>query len=288
MTTLLTVINDVCGVLKIPRTDTVVSSSDQTYSHLLALAHKEVTEIVNLYEWAELQKTHTITLQNGVTEYALPSDFLKLLPSTEWNRAEQWRLYGPLTPQEWQSRESGLLDVIVRTEYRIKNNKIHIRPTPTASTAGNILAFEYQCSQCIRPKNWVTNTSFSPGSYCYSNDKVYYTTAGGTTGATAPSHSSGTVTDGTVLWTYSSDPYTRFTADTDVFVLNPYYFTLGIEWRWKAENGFDYSESKKKYMDYMSATAANNKGAQMFYFGSGVQRINYTDLVNIPDTGYGS
>lgn len=50
--------------------------------------------------------------------------------------------------------------------------------------------------------SWVTNTAYTVNTYVNANGKVYKATVAGTSGTTAPSHSSGTATDGTVTWEY--------------------------------------------------------------------------------------
>jgi hypothetical protein len=49
---------------------------------------------------------------------------------------------------------------------------------------------------------WVASTAYIVGQQVYANNKVYQCTVAGTSGSTAPSHSTGTVTDGTVTWQY--------------------------------------------------------------------------------------
>lgn len=49
---------------------------------------------------------------------------------------------------------------------------------------------------------WVDSTAYTVGSYINSSGKVYKCTVAGTSGTVAPSHSSGTSTDGTVTWEY--------------------------------------------------------------------------------------
>lgn len=50
--------------------------------------------------------------------------------------------------------------------------------------------------------SWVTLTVKTPRSFVISNGNLYFSDAGGTTGATAPSHVQGTAYDGGVLWTF--------------------------------------------------------------------------------------
>jgi len=50
---------------------------------------------------------------------------------------------------------------------------------------------------------WLTGTSYTSGtSYVYNGLNIYLATTTGTSGATAPTHTSGTVSDGTVSWRY--------------------------------------------------------------------------------------
>lgn len=51
---------------------------------------------------------------------------------------------------------------------------------------------------------WGATAQVPAGTLVTSNSKVYRATNSGVTGATAPAHLSGTVTDGTILWTYVS------------------------------------------------------------------------------------
>lgn len=59
------------------------------------------------------------------------------------------------------------------------------------------------------PEGWVAATVYPAGAVCSravgSNTYVYSTAAGGTSGATAPTHTTGTVSDGGVAWTFVSD-----------------------------------------------------------------------------------
>jgi hypothetical protein len=76
-----------------------------------------------------------------------------MVDDTLWDRSQYWELRGPLSPQEWQAiKSSALGSGVVGRRWRIRNVsgtvKFSIDPTPTASTAGQTLVFEY------RSKNW--------------------------------------------------------------------------------------------------------------------------------------
>lgn len=49
---------------------------------------------------------------------------------------------------------------------------------------------------------WATATVMVAGTYCANGVNIYFTSAGGTTGASPPVHTSGTVSDGGVSWQY--------------------------------------------------------------------------------------
>lgn len=49
---------------------------------------------------------------------------------------------------------------------------------------------------------WKADTSYKVGMYTWASGRAYLCTAAGTSGSTAPSHTSGTAVDGTVTWQY--------------------------------------------------------------------------------------
>lgn len=59
-----------------------------------------------------------------------------------------------------------------------------------------------------RYTSWQAVTSVAASAYRTSGNRIYFTTNGGTTGSTAPVHTSGTVNDGGVDWLYlATNPY---------------------------------------------------------------------------------
>ncbi len=82
----------------------------------------------------------TSSLGFGQVQYALPSDWGKQIPQTEWDRSNRWPLLGPQSPQDWQSFKSGIVYAGPRLRFRIQGNTLSINPPPAASLN---LAFEY-------------------------------------------------------------------------------------------------------------------------------------------------
>jgi len=76
----------------------------------------------------------------GQVQYPLPSDWLKQIPATEWDRSNRWPLLGPQSAQDWQSFKSGIVYAGPRLRFRIQGGTLSINPPPAANVN---LAFEY-------------------------------------------------------------------------------------------------------------------------------------------------
>lgn len=80
-----------------------------------------------------------VTLTFAQVSYPLPSDWLRQIPQTEWDRSNRWPLLGPKSPQEWQSYKSGIVYAGPRERFRILQNAFVINPPPA-----NALTFAYE------------------------------------------------------------------------------------------------------------------------------------------------
>lgn len=92
----------------------------------------------------------TQSLQFSQVAYPLPSDWLRQVPQTEWDRTNRWPLMGPKTAQEWQSYKSGVVYAGPRERFRIQQNAIQISPPPP-----NALTFAYEYIS----SNWVLSAA---------------------------------------------------------------------------------------------------------------------------------
>lgn len=243
------IINSAALELGLKDTSSVIGSTDLLTKQLLALLQEEGQDTRDRYTFPALSKEGTFTIVSSQDSYALPGDFNFFLADTEWDRTNSWPLMGPLTPQMWQEYKSGLASVAPRRIYRIKGytlKQFFIHPVPT--TSGNILAFEYLSRNWCRPRTWETGIAYAANTYTFYDGNIYSTASGGTTGATAPTHTTGSASDGGITWTFYSLPYEQFLADTDVGIIEERILKLGLKWRWKAARRFDYTEEKSAHM----------------------------------------
>lgn len=149
---LLSVIRSVCDRIGLQRPSTIIGASDQTTRTLLAFANEEGRDLANLHTWQKLRKEVTfVTVAAEVQTSSIPTDWLKFVPETFWNRTNKRPLYGPKTPQEWQQMKAWTASPVVDS-FMVRAGTICIYPSPTA---GETCAYEYAA------KNWVE----SGGSY---------------------------------------------------------------------------------------------------------------------------
>lgn len=88
-----------------------------------------------------------IPITFGQVNYPLPSDWLRQIEQTEWDRTNRWPLNGPKSAQEWQNFKSGIVYAGPRLRFRIAGNTIQLNPPPSAAS---LLSMEYVS------QNWVT------------------------------------------------------------------------------------------------------------------------------------
>jgi hypothetical protein len=147
-----------------------------------------------------------------------------------------------MTEQEYAEIQGFGLNTAVYQRFQIRgitNSELLISPTPSGGYSGDIIIFEYIADRSVRPVTWTTATAFAANSYCFYNGNYYQTTAGGTTGATAPTHTSGSVSDGGVTWTYYNGAYNEFLANTDRSIFQEKLLEQGVLERFAEIHGLD-------------------------------------------------
>jgi hypothetical protein len=237
-----TVIQNVANEAGYTVESNIFTSTETTTKQLLAIAQRINRDIFEAYPWPKCYAAGSITLVDGQSTYPLPAAFSSYQYETFWNQSTRWRVLGPISEQDYaQLQGYGLMPTIYqRFQIRgLSNNELFISPTPGANTAGQVLIFEYIADRSVVPRTWAASTAFAANSYCIFNGNYYTTTAGGTTGATAPTHTSGSVSDGNVTWTYYNGPYSEFRADTDTSIFQEKLLEQGILERFAQIHGLE-------------------------------------------------
>jgi len=245
--TLATIVTNVANEAGYSVETPIVGSQETTAKQLLAMANRINRDIFEAFPWPKCYASGSITLVGGQATYALPAAFSHLQYESFWNQSTRWRVLGPMTEREYADAVGYGLNTSVYQRFQIRgltNTELLIWPTPGAQYNGDTLVFEYVADRAVKPRNWVTNTVFAAGAYCFNNGKYYVTTAGGTSGATAPTHSSGSASDGGITWTYYDGPYQEFLADTDVSIFNEKLVEQGVLERFASIHGLETVERK--------------------------------------------
>lgn len=291
LTLIQTVTDEIAGL---SRPSAVVTSTDRNVQRLLALAHRVGKDLRQGYDFPHLQKEGTFVLVTDQTSYALPNDFERWTSESQWDGSNSWQVFGPLSPQEYEQQLRGVTVTAPKKMFTVQgatrragqiDQRAQLRativPTPTSGDNGTTIYTQYISGTWILPVNWVTGTSYAATSYCNYLGNIYYTVLGGTAGGTPPVHTSGTVTDGTVLWLYISYPYDKFLADTDISIIDEMLIVLGVKYKWLAQNGLDYKEAQAEFDDAVGKQMVAYTGARDLNLITGRRNSS------IPDSGYG-
>lgn len=229
---------------------TIIGSSDGNVILLRTMLERSVQEIRNEFPWPELQKQLLFNLVTSQPNYALPTDFDRFQNETLWNRTQRWPLLGPVDAQLWQAYKSGLVTTLPRQRFRVKGwetNQFYIDPTPSSNESNQELVFEYISRTCIRPKTWVASTSWLGLGYCSYNGNIYSRVGVGaaTTGTSAPTVTTGSVSDGSITWTFTNAIFDTVIDDTDEVILDNEMIADSIVWMFKQQRGFDFEDDRR-------------------------------------------
>lgn len=143
MSAILDLIEDACDELSLARPNEVVgNTNDDTATKLLRHLTRTCRQLAARYDWQVLRREKTFTtvaLADQTTASWKPTDFMRFIPDSMFNRTERYRVTGPLTPEEWQGHQATLM-TRVYDAYTVRGNALLIAPTPAA---GQTWAYEY-------------------------------------------------------------------------------------------------------------------------------------------------
>lgn len=118
--------------------DSVTNTGQKLLRHLV----RTCRSLAGRYDWSKLRREHTFTTvatQAQTSATPIPTDFLRFIEGTVWNRSTTWAVEGPLPPDQWQAEQAAN---VTRTQsaFMIRNGLWLMTPTPAA---GETIAYEY-------------------------------------------------------------------------------------------------------------------------------------------------
>lgn len=288
-------INDAAVELGLSSTSDAYASTDANFVRLRTLLKSLGRELWRLRQWTYLQQIHTFITVSGTPRYALPTDFGSLIDQTMWNRTARLPAGAFLSPQEWEYLRAQMTGVTINVIPRLTQNQLWL--FPDASTPGSyVLAYEYVSKFWVTPSGtqavsgtWAPTTAYT-SEYVTNAGSIYRCTTPGTSGSYGPAATTGTVTDGTVVWTYVSAAGAEAPASKDDTVLfDSQLVTRGLKLAWKKSSGFDSSAEQADYDRVLEQIICSDTPAPTLNLGGrGLYRVPLISDANIPITGFGS
>lgn len=159
-----TICQDAIGETGFDIPSTIVNNNDQSAVQLLKLANREGKYLAKQKNWQKLVTEHTFTLVTSDQDYALPSDFGHIIPSTGWNRDDKRILINPVSSQEWQFLKGWTTISGLNLRCRIRNDLLEFEQTITASDNGKTIAYEYVSNQWCESSGGTGQTAFAADS----------------------------------------------------------------------------------------------------------------------------
>ncbi len=145
-----------------PPGGSAIASTDPLWQQLTQLAKRTGQDFIRIYDWQMMQRRFVLTTTAGTPPapgqppqlqfYALPADFLRLLPQTTWDYTTRLPMIGPLSPQmrTWLvGRVANQFNIFLGFDF--ENGDIGLFPGP--NVAGQVCFFEYMSKSWCQPFN---------------------------------------------------------------------------------------------------------------------------------------
>lgn len=271
-----TVIQNVANEAGYTVESNIFTSTETTTKQLLTIAQRINRDIFEAYAWPKCFASGSITLVAGQGTYPLPAAFSRYQYETFWNQSTRWRILGPMSEQEYAEIRGFGLEPTIYQRFQIRGitqSELLINPTPSAQNDGDVIIFEYIADRSVVPVTWTTNTTFAANAFCFYNGNYYQTSAGGTTGATAPTHTSGSASDGGVTWSYYNGPYMTFRAATDSSIFQEALLEQGVLERFAEIHGLD--SIKPRFETQLHEEFGRTVSGKVIWAGGSTRPLQY-------------
>lgn len=158
----LTIITAACNRLSLPQPSVVVTSTDLQVRQLFGLLLEAGNALAKRGDpgWQCLQAEWTFVTvgQEIQTNTPIPPDFAKFVPDSFYNRTQQRKIIGPLTPQQYQEQSARPQLVAPYLAYRERGGTFLMNPFPAA---GDMIAYEYISSFWAKNSAGVAKAQFT-------------------------------------------------------------------------------------------------------------------------------
>lgn len=280
MATIKEIIQGFCYRVNVPAPSSIVGVSSPTEQQYLSLFKFIGDNLRNRpYQWPQLKRGYTFLTQTGVRKYQLPGDFYRILESSQWDRSNNWPMRGPISDFQYNMREFAVVSLQTRKAFRILGPVNYLYNTapyaqrsqgwfeidPAGENNTDELFMGYLSCNWIQPRDWVTSTVYTAGAIRSGNGYVYRTAAGGTSGATRPSWSTGTQSDGTVSWTVYTEEYPITASNTnlnddDLCLFDDDLMIEGMRWAYYRAKKQEYEQERSDWEQMVKSAYARFNG----------------------------
>ena len=300
MATVSELINEFLDRINQPRESAYISSSAPAARQYVSLFKKLNRELLdNNSGWSQLKRVHTFTTVLDQANYQLPGDYSRQLLGTQWGVTNQVPLAGPLSNARlafqtygvnlatpfagWQV--NGAQGYIFNTAPYTQRSAGYFQISPPGQDNITQMVIAYISNNIVWPKNWIASTAYLAGAFVTGINNIYICTTAGTSGTTRPSVLTGSVTDGTAVWTVYNEPY-GMQADTDLFMLDDELIIEGLRWAWyESKQQFDAAmAAKRAWLNNVRSALGRQNGAAII--NAGYDNTAGWEWPMVPDSGW--
>lgn len=283
MATISEILKSFCYRINQPAPTAFVGVSSPTEQQYLELFRFVGDNLRNRsYQWPQLKRGYTFLTSTGVSRYALPGDFYRLLRSTEWDVTNSRSMLGPVSDHRFTANQYTILDTMTQRMYRIIGPTAHLISTSPYSkrSSGTIeieqpganntdeLYYMYLSCNWIWPRDWVASTVYVANDIRSVNGYVYICKTGGTSGTTRPTTGTADtdITDNTVTWRVYTEPYEARPGnaalnDNDLCLFDEDLMIDGISWKYKQMKGLDFQQERQDWENAVKSCYARFEGS---------------------------
>ncbi len=279
--TLLQIVQTACNELGLTAPSQVVGSSDLQIKQLLALVNRDGIELYQSRDWTCLQGEHIINLETPIDQTGTVvegSTDITGLSDTSVIEAGAYAVFG--TGQPTAQRVSSILSpTSVRCEMEAIASAVGTTITFARDTYELPSDFDHYISHTWwdRTNHWMLIGPQSPqfdqwqrSGIVTTGPRLRWRQIGKrpTVWRVWPPPTAETVPDA-LVFEFVSDGWVehvdgtfgkRFTADTDLSLLDDDALILGVKWRMWQIKGFSYGAMQQEYIDYVNRLKARDGG----------------------------